>query len=341
MNRERIAERAAVIGGGSWGTALAQLMARQGSKVLLWAREEEVRKSINSKHENSLFLPGIELSSNIQATADVNEAVDSAQIVIFAIPTPYLREFLIGHRDIFPKGIPLVSCAKGIENDSLMTPLEIMLDELPGKYHASLAVLSGPSFAKEVARGMPTNVTVASSNADMARTVQEFLSETYFRVYTSDDVIGVEIGGATKNVLAIAAGGSDGFGFGHNARAGLITRGLAEITRLAVKKGGNPLTLAGLAGMGDLVLTCTGDLSRNRQVGFRLAKGETIDEILDSMRMVAEGVRTAYSIHQLSSKIGVDMPISEQVYQVLYEQKPISEAIRTLLERPLGPEIRH
>ena len=331
---------AAVLGAGSWGTALAQLLGRKGMRVSMWARETEVVESINHRHINDIFLPDIPLSENISASNKVTDVVADVDLVLCVIPTQFLRSFLVANREVFPPGVPFVSCSKGIENVSLMTPMEIMLDELPGKYHKYLAVLSGPSFAKEVGLGWPTNVTVAATDMELAAQIQDMVSDFNFRVYTSDDTVGVEMGGATKNVIAIAAGGSDGFGFGHNARAGLITRGLAEITRLAVKKGGNPLTLAGLSGMGDLVLTCSGDLSRNRQIGYRLARGETIDEIISSMRMVAEGVKTAKSMYHLSRQIGVDMPICDQVYAALYEAKPIEEVISTLLGRPLGPEIR-
>jgi glycerol-3-phosphate dehydrogenase (NAD(P)+) len=332
--------KAAILGGGSWGTALAQLMARKGFRVTMWAREEEVVDGINSHGENKVFLPGIELDPNLRATTRVRKALDGADIVLFVIPTQFLRGFLVRNREDFPPNVPLVCCAKGIENTSLMMPFEVMRDELPGKYHHWLAVLSGPSFAREVAQRMPTNVTVAAQSPEVAAQVQEMVRELYFRVYTSDDVMGVEMGGATKNVLAIATGVGDGMGLGDNARAAIITRGLAEITRLAVKKGANPLTLAGLAGMGDLVLTCAGELSRNRQVGLRLAKGETIEQIRKSMRMVAEGVPTAKSVYHLSRKLGVEMPICDQVYYVLYDSKPVQDGLNSLLERPVGREIR-
>jgi len=332
--------RAAVLGGGSWGTALAQLMARKGFQVSMWAREEEVVESVNSARENRIFLPGIPLDSNLSATTRVGTALEGADIVLFVIPTQYLRGFLIRNREEFPVNVPLVCCAKGIENRSLMMPFEVMRDELPGKYHHWLAVLSGPSFAREVAQRMPTNVTVGAQSPDVADQVQEMVREMYFRVYTSSDVMGVEMGGAMKNVLAIATGVGDGLGLGDNARAAIITRGLAEISRLAVKKGANPLTLAGLAGMGDLVLTCAGELSRNRQVGLRLAKGETTEQIRKSMRMVAEGVATAKSVYNLSRKLGVEMPICDQVYYVLYDNKPVKDGLNSLLERPVGKEIR-
>jgi len=330
--------RTAVLGGGSWGTALAQLLARKGHVVHLWAREQEVVDGINNRHENPLFLEGIRLDDRVQAEADVESAVRDAALVLFTIPTQHLRAFLVKHRETFPPGAILVNGAKGIETGTLTTPYEVMLDELPGKYHRRLAVVSGPSFAREVALNMPTNVTVAGNDIEIARAVQGMLADVNFRVYTNRDMIGTEIGGAVKNVLAIAAGASDGFGFGHNALAGLITRGLAEMTRLAEKKGGSAMTLAGLAGMGDLVLTCTGDQSRNRLVGFRLARGEPLADIMASMRMVAEGIPTSISLHHLSHKLDVDLPICEQVYQVLHEGRPIEMGVAALLGRPLGPE---
>ena len=340
MTAGRNEGRAAVLGGGSWGAALAQLMARKGYDVRLWAREKEVVDGINTSRENRVFLPGIELDSNLKATTRVGTALEGADIVLFVIPTQYLRGFLVRNREDFPPNVPLVCCAKGIENTSLMLPFEVMRDELPGKYHHWLAVLSGPSFAREVAQHMPTNVTVAADSPEVANQVQEMVGEFYFRVYASDDVMGVEMGGATKNVLAIATGVGDGMGLGDNARAAIITRGLAEITRLAVSKGANPLTLAGLAGMGDLVLTCAGELSRNRQVGLRLAKGETAEQIRQSMQMVAEGVPTAKSVYHLSRKLGVEMPICDQVYYVLYDNKPVKDGLNSLLERPVGRELR-
>lgn len=338
MHDESSRIRAAVLGGGSWGTALAQLLARKGHTVRLWAREPEVIEGINARHENPLFLEGIPLDERVVADGRIDDVVHDADLVLFTIPTQFLRPFLVQYREAFPPNAILVNGSKGIEKNTLATPFEVMVDELPGKYHRRLAVLSGPSFAREVALNMPTNVTVACGDEDVARAVQRMMADFTFRVYRNGDVMGTEIGGAVKNVLAIAAGASDGFGFGHNALAGLITRGLAEMTRLAQKKGGNPLTLAGLAGMGDLVLTCTGDASRNRQVGIQLARGKTLSEIVSSMRMVAEGIPTAISLHQMSLALAVELPICEQVYQVLHEGRPVGDGVAALLGRPLGPE---
>jgi glycerol-3-phosphate dehydrogenase (NAD(P)+) len=331
---------AAVLGAGSWGTALALLLARNGIGVRLWVREPEVMEQLRVCGENSVFLPGIKLPPTIQAVASVEEALPGTEMVFLVVPSQYLRGFLERHRNAFPAGAPIVCCAKGIEQRTLCTPDEIMLEELPGKFHQQICLLSGPSFAREVALDMPTNVTLASPEPLTAELVQRTVSAGRFRAYTGTDLCGVALGGAVKNVIAIAAGGSDGFGLGNNARAGLITRGLAEMSRLAVRKGANPLTLAGLSGMGDLVLTCTGDLSRNRQVGFRLAQGESLACILESMRMVAEGVDTALSVHQLAKKLSVDLPICEAVYRCLHEGESVAVAMQSLLDRPVGAEIR-
>ena len=329
-----------VVGAGSWGTALALLLARNGISVKLWVREPELLDQIRRTGENQVFLPGIKLPVTIQAVGTVSEALPRAEMLFLVVPSQYLRSFLERHRNSFPAGAPIVCCAKGIEQETLCTPDEIMLEELPGKFHQQICLLSGPSFAKEVAQDMPTNVTVASQFPETAERVQRAVSTGRFRAYTGSDLTGVALGGAVKNVIAIAAGGSDGLGLGNNARAGLITRGLAEMNRLAVRKGANPLTLSGLSGIGDLVLTCTGDLSRNRQVGFRLAQGESLAHILESMCMVAEGVDTALSVHQLAKKLAVDLPICNAVYRCLHTGESVASAMQSLLDRPVGAEIR-
>ena len=332
-------KKVSVFGSGNWGTALAHLMASNGHSVYQWVREKEVYEGINSNHKNPLFLKDIDLPKNIIATMNAEEASKESSIIILVVPSQFIRSFIIEARDILPVGVPIVICSKGIELGTLQTMHEVLIEELPGKYHNQIAILSGPSFALEVGNKYPTNVTVASYNPDTAKQVQKMVSALYFRAYTSSDVIGVEFGGATKNVIAIAAGGSDGIGYGHNSRAGLITRGLAEITRLAKRKGANPETLAGLSGMGDLVLTCTGELSRNRTVGFNLAQGKTIKQILDEMNQVAEGVHSSKSIYLLSKKLEVEMPITEQVYQVVHEDKLVKDAVKDLLTRSLKDEI--
>ncbi len=330
--------RVGVLGAGNWGTALAQMLARREHDVTLWALEPEVVAGVNERHENPLFLTDVELSPRVRATGDLEEAVGSAEMVLFVIPAQFVRSYLVTIRDFLPAHIPLVICSKGIERGTLMTMEQVFTEELPGKNHAGICVLSGPSFAIEVAQNLPTNVTVASRDLDVAHRVQAAVATREFRIYTTEDVTGVELGGALKNVIAIAVGGADGLGFGTNTRAGLITRGLSEISRLAVKLGGRPETMLGLAGVGDLILTCTSDLSRNRTVGRRLGEGATIAEIERDMRQVAEGVPTSESAHQLAERNEVDMPITEQVYQVVHHDKSVPDAMRALQARALKEE---
>lgn len=330
--------RVAVIGAGSWGTALASVLADKGDQVTLWAYEPECAESINAQNENQLFLPGITLPPNLRATTDLGAACEGAQLVVSVTPSHVTRavfEQLVEH---LPEHTPIVSATKGIENETLMTISELLEDVLPLRFHPYLAYLSGPSFAREVAQRHPTTVAVASYSDKLGQLVQNAFHTPYFRAYRTTDVEGVEIGGSLKNVIAIAVGVADGMGFGHNSRAALITRGLAEISRLAVKRGANPLTVAGLAGMGDLVLTCTGGLSRNRAVGVKLGQGRPIAEILGDMRMVAEGVKTAKSVYDLAESLGVDMPICREVYRVLYEGKTPAEGLKDLMARELTRE---
>jgi glycerol-3-phosphate dehydrogenase (NAD(P)+) len=334
-----IISRACVLGGGAYGTAMAQVLGRMGKHVKMWVREKEVVESINNRHENEMFLKKIPLSENITATQNIKEALDGAQIVMLVIPTPFLRSTMVANRSVLPVGVPLVCCAKGIENETLECPYEILVEELPGKYHHWIACLSGPSFAEEVALGQPTSVLVASKNVDVAIQIQFAMSDDTFRVYTGTDVMGAELGGAVKNVLAIACGAAAGYGFGSNTAALLMTRGLMEMTKLAVKKGALPSTMMGLAGMGDLVLTCTSIKSRNYTVGYRIAKGETLSNITGSTGAVAEGVKTALSIHDLAKSLGVEMPICEEVYQVLHHSKPFPQALLDLKSRPLIAEL--
>jgi glycerol-3-phosphate dehydrogenase (NAD(P)+) len=330
--------RVGVIGAGSWGTALAALLADKGYHVTLWAWEKVAVEEMNVEHENALYLPGIRLPENLRGTRSLQEACQGQDMLVWVTPSHVARTVLTQARPFLPVAVPIVIATKGIENESLMLMSEVFEDVLPIDYHPWLAYLSGPSFAREVAQRMPTAVVVASLSDRLGQRVQQAFHHSYFRVYRSPDVIGVEIGGSLKNVIAIAAGISDGMGFGHNAMAGMLTRGLAEMSRLAVAKGANPLTLAGLSGMGDLVLTCTGGLSRNRQVGIRLGKGETIHRILGDMNMVAEGVKTALSVNDLRRQLHLDMPICEGVYQVLYEGKAPAQALQDLLGRELKRE---
>lgn len=328
----------AVLGGGAWGTALAVVLADKGHDTVVWAFEPEVGKDINERHENRKYLPGVELPPRLTATSDLAASVREAEMVVLVSPSHVTRQVIGQVAADLPANIPIVCATKGIENDTLMTMSEVLEDVLPPERHPYLAYLSGPSFAKEVALRMPTAVVVASNWERMALQVQEAFARPVFRVYTSSDVIGVEMGGALKNVIAIAAGASDGLGFGHNARTGLITRGLAEISRLAVAKGAQPLTLSGLSGMGDLVLTCTGELSRNRTVGFQLGEGKRIEDILAGMTAVAEGVRTSRSAHDLARKLGVETPIIDAVYSVLFENVTARDAVASLLAREPRPE---
>lgn len=329
-----------VIGGGSWGTALANLLAEKGFDVTLWCYEAELCDEINEGRENTMYLPGFDLSPNLTATNDLEECVTGKEMIVSVSPSHVVRPTLAQVAEAIPMGVPIVSASKGIENDTLMLVSEILEDVLPVRCHPYLCYLSGPSFAKEVAARKPTAVTVASYNHKLAEKVQQIFSTDVFRCYTSYDVVGVEVGGAVKNVVAIAAGAISAMDLGHNATAGMITRGLAEITRLASRMGANPLTLSGLAGMGDLVLTCTGGLSRNRTLGFKLGEGKNLDQILAEMNMVAEGVKTSKSVYDLSRQIDVEMPIAEQVYQVIHEGKDTRLAVKDILGRELKPEMQ-
>ncbi len=324
------ANKVAVIGAGSWGTALALLLSRQGTAVSLWGHRREHVEQLCANRENRTYLPGFIFPEPLFVTADLAEALAGAATVLMVVPSHVYRSVFSRLKGFLTPGQVIVSATKGIENETLMTMTQVMADELPDGLYA---VLSGPSFAREVAEEKPTAVTAAAQSPATAMAVQEIFFTPRFRVYTSTDVIGVELGGPLKNIVAIAAGICDGLGYGTNARAALITRGLAEITRLAVKMGASPLTMAGLAGLGDLVLTCTGELSRNRSVGLKLGQGMTIAAIQEEMRMVAEGVKTTRSAWHLARKMGVEMPILEQVYQVLYEGKGCQDATRDLLER--------
>ncbi len=331
--------RCTVLGAGSWGTALASVLAGKGYTVTTWDKDQPVLDDIARNHRNERYLPGVPLPATLHANADIVKALEGAELVVLAVPSHAVRPVIIEAKRHVHAGTPVVCVAKGIELDTLMTMSEVLEDVLPVPLHPYVAVLSGPSFAKEVAKGLPTAVTVAARWERIAKQVQDAFHTRTFRPYTSGDVIGVEIGGCVKNVVAIAAGISDGFGFGANSLAALITRGLAEISRLAVRKGANPLTLSGLAGLGDLVLTCSSDLSRNRTVGRGLAQGRSADEIQRELGQVAEGVRNAKSAHDLARRLGVEMPITDAIYRVLYENVPPREAVTQLMMRETKPEI--
>jgi glycerol-3-phosphate dehydrogenase (NAD(P)+) len=331
--------RTTVLGAGSWGTALASLLAGKGYPVTAWDKDAAVLEDVGKNHRNERYLPGVALSPNLHAKTEIVRALEGAELVVLAVPSHAVRPVVIEMKRHVHAGTPIVCVAKGIEQESLMTMSEVLEDVLPVPLHPYVAVLSGPSFAKEVARGLPTAVTVAARWERVARQVQDAFHTKSFRPYTSGDVVGCEIGGCVKNVVAIAAGASDGFGFGANALAALVTRGLAEITRLAVKKGANPLTLSGLSGLGDLVLTCSSDLSRNRTVGRGLAAGKTLEQIQQEIGQVAEGVRNARSTLDLARRLGVEMPITETVYQVIYEGLDAREAVTRLMMRETKAEI--
>lgn len=331
-------KRAAVLGAGSWGTALGKVLAENGLQTTLWGLPSDPIREINEQHENPKYLSGIQLPTNLRATDSLDGALEGADLVMLVVPSHVLREVANQLAPRLPLSVPVITAIKGIENDSLMLPSQILTNILPPDRHAQLTFLAGPSFAREVAQGIPTAVLVAAHSSAYAQVAQDALNNSRLRVYSTDDVIGVEVGGALKNVVAIAAGISDGLGFGHNSRAALITRGLAEIGRLATKLGAHPLTMSGLSGMGDLVLTCTGDLSRNRHVGIELGKGKKLPKILSEMTMVAEGVRTTKSAYELSRREHVPMPIVEGMYRILYEHADPRNEVAELMARTPRPE---
>jgi glycerol-3-phosphate dehydrogenase (NAD(P)+) len=338
---ERLTQRIGVVGAGSWGTTLANLLADKGYLVDLWVFEEDLCKIIQETRENTFYLPGFQLHGNLRVSHDLETVVRDHELLLMVVPSHVYRQVARQMLPFLDPGCHLVTATKGIENDTLLTMVGIWEELLEGRTDIELLCLAGPSFAREVVQRIPTAITLAAHTLEVAQRIQHILSIDYFRVYTSLDKIGVEIAGALKNVIALAAGACDGLGFGLNTRAALITRALAEITRLGVRLGANPLTFSGLSGIGDLVLTCTGELSRNRTVGFQLGQGKKIEEILKDMRMVAEGVKTAKSAYFLAHKAGVDMPICEQVYLVLYEGKDPLTAVRDLMQRDLKHELEH
>jgi glycerol-3-phosphate dehydrogenase (NAD(P)+) len=331
MDREK--RRIAVIGAGSWGTTLANLLAEKEEGVLLWVFEEELFRILVEKRENDFFLPGVRLAGSLRFTHSLEEALAGRETVICAVPSHAVREVFLQARKHLSQGALLISVTKGLEDGTHLTMSRVLQEVIGAEREAEITALSGPSFAREVSCRIPTAVAVAGRTPRAAQEAQALFFRPYFRVYTNPDILGVELGGAIKNVMAIAAGASDGMGFGHSSRAALITRGLAEMTRLGLSMGAQRQTFFGLAGMGDLVLTCTGDLSRNRQVGLELGRGKGLREILGGMRMVAEGVRTAKALWELAQKQKVDMPISGEAYEILYRGKNPREAVQGLLSR--------
>jgi glycerol-3-phosphate dehydrogenase (NAD(P)+) len=327
--------RCAVIGAGAWGTALADLLARNGHETRIWAYEWDVVESINRAHQNRRFLSGHPLSDTVRAFNDMKDALDGAEMVTFATPSHVLRTIARSARPFVAPGTPVVVASKGIEAETLALMTDVAAEELDD---ATVVALSGPSFASEVVAQQPTAVVVASTSPEAALSAQQAFSSMHFRAYTHSDVTGVEIGGSLKNVMAVATGIADGLGLGFNARAALITRGLAEMTRLGVKLGAEPATLAGLAGLGDLVLTCTGSLSRNRSVGVEVGRGTSLAVVLAGRETVAEGVTTARSAYALAKRENVEMPIVDAVHKVLFEGQPARDAIGALMTRELRPE---
>ena len=337
--------RIAVIGAGAWGTSLTIVLARNGvHQVRLWAHEEEVRRSFESCRENALFMPGVAIPASVRVTNSLAEALQDVSIVVGVMPSHHARNLYRQMKPYLRPEMLFISATKGLETGSLLRMSEVIqavLGAEPLGFRPRLGALSGPSFAVEVAKGDPTAVTIASDDDELAHTVQREFSDPKFRVYRHHDVIGVELGGSLKNVIAIAAGVVDGLGLGHNTAAALITRGLAEMTRLVVACGGQSETMAGLAGLGDLVLTCTGSLSRNRSVGVELGKGRKLNEIISSMHgMVAEGVLTTDAAVGLALKYQLEMPITEQTHALLHEGKSPREAIHELMTRPFTTEVK-
>lgn len=332
-------EKVCVLGAGSWGTALAMVLAENGHDTLLWTHRTAQAEEINNLHTNRKYLPETVLPTNLYATSDIAKAVDHSETIIVAVPTKAIREVCEKMCVTLDKKILFVHVSKGIEPDTLKRISEILEESLPAKFVEEVVVLSGPSHAEEVVLHHPTTVTAACANIEAAEKVQDLFMNQYFRVYTSKDVIGVEIGGALKNVIALAAGISDGLNYGDNAKAALITRGLAEISRLGVEMGGNPFTFSGLSGMGDLIVTCTSVHSRNWRAGNLLGQGMKLPEVLDQMGMVVEGVRTTKAAYQLAEKYDVAMPITAELYSVLFDTIEPKIAVDTLMMRMKKREI--
>ena len=328
----------AIIGAGSWGTALAIALGPRFQRIRLWVYEEDLAERLRQTRVNDVYLPGFEIPAHVEPASDLAFALEGADIVLSVIPSHLVRGLFGKMAPLLRESMILVSATKGLENESLLRMSQVIRQSLEPHFAPRIAVISGPTFAREVAKFEPTALAVASEDADLAQSVQAAFSGPAFRLYASTDPTGVEAGGSIKNVVAIGAGVLHGMELGHNASAALITRGLAEMTRLAVAMGAKPQTLSGLAGLGDLVLTCNGDLSRNRQVGIQLAHGRKLDEIVNSMKMVAEGIKTTNAVVDLARRYSVEMPISEQMFQMLHFGITPREAIRRLMERSLKGE---
>ena len=331
-------KKIAVVGAGSWGTALANLLATKGYGVDLWAYEPEVKEDILKHRENRLFLPDITLSENIVPSNDLGKVVRKNSMILIVVPSHTMRQVAENMAEHISKQTIVITASKGIEDKTYLTMFGVLEQTLPMIDPQNFVALSGPSFAREVANKVPTAISLASKNIGVATMVQHIFATNYFRVYVNDDPIGLEVGGAVKNIIAIAAGFVDGMGLGLNTRAAVITRGLAEIRRLGMRLGANPHTFSGLSGVGDLILTCTGNLSRNYTVGKELGQGKTIEEIQAKRRTVAEGVRNTKSVYNLSKKLGIELPIINEVYKALYENSTPENAVKRLMTRPLGNE---
>lgn len=334
-------EHISVIGAGAWGTALAKHLAEKGLRTILWAYERDVLESIASKHENQLFLPGVTLPSTLRVTNTLTEALEQCDGLLFVVPSHVARQVLHQLAPLLSRPLPIISATKGVEEDTFKLMTQVVTEVLPPDLHDGLMVLSGPSFAMEVSQGQPTALCLAGTNAALVGSFQAALMTPTLRIYADSDVVGVQLGGALKNVMALAAGVVDGLGLGHNTRAAMITRGLAEMVRLGMAMGADPRTFYGLSGVGDLVLTCTGTLSRNRHVGVRLGQGETLEAVLAGMQAVAEGVRTSRAAAGLAVRHGVEMPIVREVNAVLFEGKSCRKAVSDLMERVAKPEKGH
>ncbi len=328
-----------VLGAGSWGTTLAVLLAEKGYPVTLWAHRPEFARELDSARKNERYLPGVPFPENLSLSDDIAAAVSPAGMIVTAVPSQALRETLLSFRDVPLPGVIIVNVAKGVELDTGKRLSEVILDVRPDIARERVAALYGPSHAEEVSRKHPTTVVAASSSLLTAEKVQEVFHTGRFRVYVNTDIVGVEVAGSVKNIIAIAAGISDGLGFGDNAKAAIITRGLAEISRLVEKLGGDPLTVSGLSGIGDLVVTCLSRHSRNRYVGEQIGKGTPLDDVVGRMKMVAEGVATTKAVAALSARLGVEMPITQAVYGMLFEDKPAEEAILELMTREPKKEL--
>jgi glycerol-3-phosphate dehydrogenase (NAD(P)+) len=328
----------AVIGAGSWGTALATVLATKLPTVNLWCREEEVAVGINRDHVNPLYVSELPLPANIHASQDLMEIVSNNRILVMVIPTQFTRQVLKSIKGVVKKDTVFVSASKGVEVETLTLLSEIYTEVFGEHGTQQSCYLSGPSFARDVIKQLPTAVAIAGKKPQLVEEIQHLFSTPYFRTYSMDDVIGLELGGALKNVIALAAGISDGLGFGNSARAALITRGLSEIMRLGTRLGASPETFSGLSGLGDLMLTASSEMSRNRTVGFRLGSGESMEEIQKGFREVAEGVKTTLSVYRLAEKLEIDMPISSAVYGIIYENRTPRSVVTELMERTLKPE---